>query len=88
MGGLPRRRQRKLPKKLRDIRKRLRVSQDGMLEELGLADEMDRSYISAYERGRLEPPLFVILRYATRVGISTDVLIDDEVDLPEKLPRC
>jgi hypothetical protein len=26
------------------------------------------------------------LKYARLVGVSTDVLIDDELDLPDKLP--
>lgn len=33
-----------------------------------------------------EPPLPVLLSYARLVGSSTDVLIDDELDLPGKLP--
>ena len=58
------------------------LSQDGMLERLGLTDEFFRSRISAYELGNREPPLPVLLKYARLVGISTDVLIDDELDLP------
>ena len=57
-----------------------------MLERLGLAEEFFRSRISAYELGNREPPLTVLLQYARLVGISTDVLIDDELDLPTKLP--
>ncbi len=57
-----------------------------MLERLGLAEEFFRSRISAYELGNREPPLTVLLQYARLVGISTDVLIDDELDLPAKLP--
>jgi transcriptional regulator with XRE-family HTH domain len=56
-----------------------------MLERLGLADEFFRSRISAYELGNREPPLPVLLKYARLVGVSTDVLIDDEMDLPAKL---
>ena len=33
-----------------------------------------------------EPPLPVLLAYAKLAGVSTDVLIDDELDLPAKLP--
>lgn len=56
-----------------------------MLERLGLADDFVRSRISAYELGNREMPLPVLLKYARLVGISTDVLIDDELDLPKKL---
>jgi transcriptional regulator with XRE-family HTH domain len=76
----------RLAEKLRQIRLALGVSQDGMLERLGLTEEFFRSRISAYELGNREPPLPVLLRYARLVGVSTDVLIDDELDLPTKLP--
>ena len=33
-----------------------------------------------------EPLLPVLLAYARLAGVSTDVLIDDELDLPAKLP--
>jgi transcriptional regulator with XRE-family HTH domain len=57
-----------------------------MLARLGLTEDFSRSRISAYELGNREPPLPVLLKYARLAGISTDVLIDDELDLPEKLP--
>jgi hypothetical protein len=41
--------------------------------------------ISGMERGEREPPLPLLLAYARLVGISTDVLIDDELDLPKAL---
>jgi transcriptional regulator with XRE-family HTH domain len=83
--GAPRQKPERLAEKLKQIRVSLGLSQDGMLERLGLADEFFRSRISAYELGNREPPLPVLLSYARLVGISTDVLIDDEMDLPEKL---
>jgi len=55
------------------------------LRFFGLEDELDRANISNYELGEREPALYVILKYARAVGISTDVLIDDELDLPAKL---
>jgi hypothetical protein len=42
--------------------------------------------ISEYERGTGEPPLPVLLKYTRLAGICVDVLIDDELDLPDKLP--
>ena len=80
--GAPRQKPERLAEKLLQIRVALDLSQDGMLEQLGLADEFSRSRISAYELGNREPPLPVLLKYARLVGISTDVLIDDELDLP------
>ena len=84
--GAPRQKPERLAEKLRQIRLALGLSQDGMLERLGLTEEFFRSRISAYELGNREPPLPVLLQYARLVGISTDVLIDDEMDLPAKLP--
>jgi transcriptional regulator with XRE-family HTH domain len=84
--GAPRLRPERLAEKLKAIRLALGLSQDGMLERLGLAEEYFRSRISAYELGNREPPLPVLLEYARCVGISTDLLIDDELDLPTKLP--
>ncbi|MET0625348.1 MAG: helix-turn-helix transcriptional regulator [Pyrinomonadaceae bacterium] len=84
--GAPRQKPERLAEKLKQIRLSLALSQDGMLERLGLTEEFFRSRISAYELGNREPPLPVLLKYARLVGVSTDVLIDDELDLPEKLP--
>jgi transcriptional regulator with XRE-family HTH domain len=84
--GAPRQKPERLAEKLKQIRIALGLSQDGMLERLGLGDEFFRSRISAYELGNREPPLPVLLSYARLVGISTDVLIDDELDLPARLP--
>ena len=84
--GAPRQKPERLAEKLKQIRLALELSQDGMLERLGLTEEFFRSRISAYELGNREPPLPVLLRYARLVGVSTDVLIDDELDLPNQLP--
>jgi transcriptional regulator with XRE-family HTH domain len=83
--GAPRQKTERLAEKLKQIRLALGLSQDGMLERLGLTEEFFRSRVSAYELGNREPPLPVLLKYARLVGISTDVLIDDEMDLPDEL---
>lgn len=75
----------RLAEKLLQIRLHLGLSQDGMLERLGLSEVYFRSRISSYELGNREPHLPVLLKYARSVGISTDVLIDDEMNLPETL---
>ena len=77
----------RLAEKLLQIRVALGLSQDQMLESLGYADTLFRSSISGYELGKREPPLPVLLRYAQTAGVSMDVLVDDDVDLPSKLPR-
>jgi transcriptional regulator with XRE-family HTH domain len=87
MGSSPRPKPERLPEKLLAIRLSLELSQDGMLAHLGLAESRYRSAVSGYELGTREPPLPILLRYARLVGISTDVLIDDELDLPAKLKQ-
>ena len=74
----------RLAEKLIQIRAMLELSQNGMIERLGV--ELTQNRISEYETGKGEPPLPILLLYARAVNISTDVLIDDEIDLPEKLP--
>jgi transcriptional regulator with XRE-family HTH domain len=76
----------RLAEKLLIIREGLGLSQSEMLDRLGFSDELFRSNISQYERGHREPPLPVLLKYASAAGVYVDVLIDDEIDLPARLP--
>jgi transcriptional regulator with XRE-family HTH domain len=62
------------------------LSQNGMLERLGFSEELFRSNVSHCERGARVPPLPVLLEYARAAGVYVDDLIDDEFDLPEKIP--
>lgn len=87
MGRSARRKQERLAEKLLQIRLAFGLSQNGMLEHLGFSDELFRSNISQYELGTRIPPLPVLLSYARAAGVWVDVLIDDELDLPEKLPN-
>jgi hypothetical protein len=57
-----------------------------MIEQLGYKDSpIYPTNISGMERGEREPPLLLLLAYARLIGISTDVLIDDSLDLPKNL---
>ena len=85
MGSRARPRPERLAEKLLQIRLALDLSQDGILVPLGLDASHFRSAVSGYELGTREPPLPVLLKYARLAGVSTDVLIDDELDLPNKL---
>lgn len=42
--------------------------------------------ISAYELGNREPSLMVLLTYARTACVYLDVLVDDALDLPDRLP--
>lgn len=86
MGKAQRQRPLRLANKLTMIRHALGLSQNEMLNRLGLADKFGRNYISAFELGTREPPLPVLLKYARVASVWVDMLIDDDLDLPEKLP--
>ena len=78
------------PARLGDKLRQIRTSLDLTLEQLiGRLDYKDSpiypTNISGMERGEREPPLLLLLAYARLVGISTDVLIDDALDLPKNL---
>ena len=74
----------KLAKKLLQIRKRLGLSQGQLFKRLeGCGASIHPPHISGYESGISEPPLPVLLRYAELAGVSTDVLINDSMDLPK-----
>ena len=85
MGRGARQKPDRLAEKLLQIRMAFGLSQNEMISRLGLTDELVREEISAFELGKRQPPLRVLLEYARYVGISTDVLIDDEMGLPERL---
>jgi transcriptional regulator with XRE-family HTH domain len=86
MGKRARMKQERLAGKLLQIRQALGLSQSELLKRLGFEDVLDYKRISEYELGRNEPPLAVLLSYARVAGVSTDVLIDDALDLPSALP--
>jgi len=76
----------RLAEKLRQVRLSLGLSQTEFLRRLDAEDLLAYSQISEFETGRREPSLLILLRYARLAGIPTEVLIDDELCLPEKLP--
>jgi len=71
----------RLAEKLLQIREQLGLSQSEMVVRLGYEGSFSRNYVSAFELGTREPPLPVLLAYARLASVSTDVLIDDELDL-------
>src|SRR5215210_2645331 len=86
MGKQSRRRPRRLPEKLLEIRQKLGLSQNEMVRRMGLEDEIERDYISKFERGTLEPSLWVLLQYARAANVFVEALIDNNLNLPENLP--
>jgi transcriptional regulator with XRE-family HTH domain len=86
MGQASRPRPSRLARKLTNIRAKLGLSQNELISRMGVAEEITQARISAYERGVREPPLTVLLKYARLSGVYVEVLIDDELELPERLP--
>jgi transcriptional regulator with XRE-family HTH domain len=88
MGRSVRPRPKRLGEKLKYIRSALNLTLEQLIERLDYKDSpIYPTNISGMERGEREPPLLLLLAYARLVKISTDVLIDDELELPQKLHR-
>lgn len=83
----PRQKPRRLAEKLLHIRKALNLSQSEMIRRLGFSGELIQAHISAYERQHQNrvPPLGVVLQYARCAGVTMEMIVDDNLDLPDKL---
>jgi transcriptional regulator with XRE-family HTH domain len=84
--GAARQKAERLAEKLLQLRLALGLSQAEMLKRLDAEDMIVYNRISDYELGKREPPLPILLQYARVSGVYVEDLIDDELDLPEKLP--
>jgi predicted transcriptional regulator len=81
MGRAVRLRSKRLGEKLRHIRVvELDYSQVEMAKALGFPT-IHPTNISGFETSKREPPYPVLLKYARLVGISTDILIDDKIEI-------
>lgn len=83
----------RLAEKLLHIRTALGLSQNGMIRRLGFEDELTQGHISAYERQKENrvPPPGILLAYArvistTGGGEFLEIILDDEMELPDVLP--
>lgn len=76
----------RLAEKLLAIRTALDISQPELHRRLGAEHLIAYNVISKYELGRNEPPLMILLEYAHIANVYVEALIDDDVDLPERLP--
>jgi len=57
-----------------------------LLKQLQHEQTMHYGRISEYEAGKREPTLMVILQYSRVAGVHLEDIVDDELDLPKKLP--
>ena len=84
--GNPRPRPQHLARKLLRIRRALGLSQMQLLKLMELEDHIAYHRISEYELGRREPSLFMLLAYARVAGVHLEDIVNDCIDLPDKLP--
>jgi transcriptional regulator with XRE-family HTH domain len=70
-----------LGRKLRAIRESKGWTLDQMAEALGKTGPSRRTRVFEWEAGTRQPDLPALLAYARLAGVSTDVLIDDGLDL-------
>lgn len=87
MGRAKRPKPKHLAEKLAFIRRSFGVTHEELIARLDCPDiPLYRASISQYESGRIIPSLPVLLRYARLANVILDVLVDDEIRLPDKLP--
>jgi transcriptional regulator with XRE-family HTH domain len=76
-----------LHSKLLKIRMSMNLTQEQMAKNLSSRKApVHPGNISEYETSKREPSLLTLLKYARLAGVAMDNLVDDELDLPEKLP--
>jgi len=91
MGRRARPRAERLNEKIRQIREAYGWTQPEFIRKLGLEAELTQSDIQAFEREHgerwsREPALPHLLLIARLAGVSIDVLVDPEQELPDRLP--
>lgn len=86
MGKAARRKPARLPAKLVQIRRKLKLSQNELIRKLGLEEDIEQQYISKFEHGILEPPLYVLCAYADIANVTLDLLARDSLKLPKEIP--
>lgn len=78
---MPKQSPKRLGDKLRAIRRDRGWTLDQMAEAVGRRESSRRARVYEWELSIREPDLPTLLAYAEIAGVSTDVLIDDEVEL-------
>lgn len=87
MGRRERAKPQRLAGKLAKIRLALNLTAEEMIKSLDYpALPIYRASITEYEKGKREPPLLILLQYARVANIFLEVLVDDQLDLPDKIP--
>ena len=88
MGQSARPRPKRLAPKLRQIRLLLDLTQEQLAHALShIPSPPQPGHVSEFENGRREPSLLFLLAVSRLSGIPMEILVDDEEELPNKLPR-
>jgi transcriptional regulator with XRE-family HTH domain len=90
MGQSKRTQPKKLKYKLKAIRTHLDLTQEEMvlqLKKFAPREFIDSGYVSRFETGKREPTLPILLAYSKLTGVSINALVDDDIDLPKRLPK-
>jgi transcriptional regulator with XRE-family HTH domain len=66
--------------KLRFLRKRAKLTQRELAEQLG---DMDQSFIALLEHGKRNPTVEIVLKVSNLFHVSADQLIRDELTLDD-----
>jgi transcriptional regulator with XRE-family HTH domain len=88
MGTRQRHRPDRLAAKLLQIRAALGLSQNEIISRMSVGDYVSQRTLSEFELGKREPPLRLLLQYARVANVYLEVLADDDLDLPAKLPSA
>jgi transcriptional regulator with XRE-family HTH domain len=80
------------PERLAAKLRQIRLALDYTLEEMARAlrhvkkSPPAKSHILRFEAGTREPSLLVLLEISRLSGVSLEALVDDELEVPERLP--
>jgi transcriptional regulator with XRE-family HTH domain len=87
MGQSRRPRPRRLAYKLRQLRSQLGLTQEKLAAAINHIESAPQpGHISEFEHGKREPSLLFLLAVARLAGVSLELLVDDKLDLPRRLP--
>jgi transcriptional regulator with XRE-family HTH domain len=78
----------RLPEKLLKIRRLLDLTQEQLAERVShLPSAPQPGHISRFEQGLREPNLVYLLEISRLSGVSLEVMLDDKLDVPDRLKK-